>query len=124
MVGDLLRLYVVIEKVTVVVALVSVSVAVTVKVDVVFETTAVAVPEKVPLEFKVNPAGIEPVVTETVGVLSSSENEIGVKFDDALFASTNVPKEPEAVENTGVSLIDNVSASVEVKPETFVSLIS
>ena len=78
------------------------SVAVTVKVDVVSEATALAVPEKVPLEFKVIPEGNEPVVTETVGVLSSSENEIAVKFDDALSLSVNVPKEPEAVAKTGL----------------------
>ena len=100
------------------------SVAVTVKVDVEFELTAFAVPEKVPLEFNVTPLGSEPLVTESVGVLSSSENEIAVKFDVALPLSAKVPKEPDEVENTGVSLIANAFSNVVSKLERFVILIS
>ena len=72
-----------------------------VNVDVVFEPTAFAVPENVPLEFKVNPAGIEPEVTEKVTVSpSSSEAVIEVKFDPALAVSFNVPKEVNEKNNT------------------------
>ena len=88
------------------------------------EPTALAVPENVPFEFKVNPVGIEPLVTETVGVLSSSENEIAVKLDPALFACCSVPKEPDAVENTGVSLIVKPLASVPFKLEEFITFIA
>jgi len=88
------------------------------------EATGLAVPEKVPLEFNVTPLGSEPLVTESVGVLSSSEKLIDVRFDDALPLSASVPKEPEAVANTGVSLIDNASASVAAKLELFIILIS
>ena len=57
-------------------------------------------------------------------MLSSSENEIAVKFDVALPLSAKVPREPEAVANTGVSLIANASASVPAKLELFIILIS
>ena len=92
------------------------SFAVTVNVEVVFEPTASAVPENVPSEFKVNPEGIEPEVTEKVTVSpSSSEAVIEVKFDPALATSFNVPKEPLATPNTGAASIFKASAKLPAK---------
>ena len=92
------------------------SFAVTVNVEVVFEPTASAVPENVPLEFKVNPVGIEPEVTEKVTVSpSSSEAVMEVRFDPALSISLNVPKEPLATPNTGEASIFKASAKLPAK---------
>ena len=101
------------------------SLAVTVNVEVVFELTALAVPEKVPFEFNVIPVGSEPEVTENVIVSpSSSVAVIVVRFELALPVSVSVPTEPEATPNTGEASTLKASSNVLERPETLVSLTS
>ena len=92
--------------------------AVTVNVDVVFEVTVFAVPDQVPFELKVNPAGIDPAVTENVTVsLSSSVAVTAVKLDAALFAFSKVPKDPAATPKTGAASILKAVAKLALNPD-------
>ena len=100
--------------------------AFTVKLDVVFETTAVAVPVIAAVdEFKERPGGKEPDVIEYVivspsgSVAAAEESE----YEERL-ASPIVPNEPAAVAKTGAVSTSMAAANVAAKPEPFVTLIA
>ena len=98
------------------------SVAVTEKVEVVFEETALAVPAKVPLELSVIPLGNDPAVTENVILSPSSSVAVtAVRLDPAPLV-VKVPKEPEATPNTGAaSMLKALSKMPEKPDEVFVT---
>ena len=100
------------------------SVAVIVKDEVVSELTALAVPEKVPLELNVIPEGKLPdVIDKAILSPSSSVAVTVVIFELALFASDKIPKEPEATQNTGEASILKAPPKLADKPEADVTLI-
>jgi hypothetical protein len=97
--------------------------AVTVKLEVVSDPTAFAVPENVPFELNVNPPGIDPEVTEKVMLSpSSSEAATVVKFDAALSKSNKVPSEPAATLKAGAASILKAAPKFAVNPLAEVNL--
>ena len=98
--------------------------AVIVKLETVSDPTASAVPDQVPSELKVKPAGIDPDVTEKVMVSpSSSEAVTAVKFDAALSISDKDPSDPDATLNSGAASILKAAPKLAVNPLAEVNLI-
>ena len=93
------------------------SLAVTTNVDVVLEETPPALPEKVPLEFKVIPLGREPDVTEKEILSPSSSVAVTVVIPEEAPPLTRVPKVPAATPNAGAASILKASANSPDKLE-------
>jgi hypothetical protein len=101
------------------------SLACTVNVETVFVPTLLALPEKEPLELKVNPAGIEPDEIEKVILSPSSSVAVTWVRLEPASPPNIVPKEPEATEKAGAASILKASAKVFAKfDELFVTLTS
>ena len=89
-----------------------------------FEVSAFAVPEKVPLELNVIPVGSVPDNFEKVILSPSTSVAVTVvKFEDALLLSAKVPSVPLATPNVGIlSTLINPDVDSPVLPDAEVNL--